>query len=300
MIMRQAVCPRVSIGVPVYNGARYLPELLESLLAQTFTDFEVIVCDNASTDRTEEIGRAYAARDERIRYVRNPTNLGATGNFRRSFDLSCGTYFRWAAADDVSAPQFLARCVEVLDREPDVVLAYPKTKFIDETGRVTSEYDDRLHIQCARPSERFWQVVVRLGRCNALYGLMRADVLRRTGLLGDFLAADMVFLPELSLYGTFWEIPEYLFYRRFHAAASSAMDRAQVKVFYDPSKPGRIALRKWRHLKEYLRAVERAPLDAAEKLRLRLYVARIAIGSRSELAGELFSATRQLVAGALR
>jgi glycosyltransferase involved in cell wall biosynthesis len=292
--------PLVSVGVPVYNGERYLADALDSLLAQTFEDFEIIISDNASTDRTEQIARDYAAQDARVRYVRHSKNLGATGNFRRSFELSRGTYFRWAAADDLSAPQSLDRCVEVLDREPGVVLTYPKTKFIDENGRITAEYDDRLHIQCARASERFSQVVDRLRRCNAMYGLMRADVLKRTGSLGDFLAADEVFLAELSLYGTFWEIPEFLFYRRFHPAASTAMDGAQLKVFYDPAAPQRIVLRQWRHLGEYLRAVERAPLGGAEKLRLRLYVARIAIGRRGVLARELLNASRQVFAGALR
>ncbi len=290
--------PLVSIGVPVYNGERYLADALDSLLAQTFEDFEIIICDNASSDRTEEIGRGYAAQDVRVRYVRNPRNLGAPGNYRRTFELSRGRYFRWAAADDLSAPQFLARCVEVLDREPGAVLVYPKTRFIDENDRVTAEYDDRLHIQGARASERFAQVVERLRRCNAMYGVMRAGVLKRTGSLRDFVGADLVWLAELSLYGTFWEIPEFLFSRRFHPGASSAMDGAQLKVFYDPANPRRLALRHWRHLGEYLRAVERAPLGGAEKLRLRLYVARMAVGSRGELARELLNASRQLFAGA--
>src|SRR5437879_2557042 len=259
--------PRVSIGVAVYNGERYLAEALDSLLAQTFEDFELTICDNASTDRTGEIGRDYAAQDTRVRYARNARNLGVMGNFRRAFELSRGQYFRWAAADDLSAPQSLARCVEVLDREPAVVLAYPKTRFIDEHGRVILDYDDRLHLQSPRPRERFRQVLERLGRCNAAYGLMRADVLKRARLFGDFLSSDVVFLAELSLYGTFWEVPEFLFYRRFHPGASSSMDRVQLRTFWDPSHGRRIFLREWRHLLELVRAVARAPLEATEKLR---------------------------------
>src|SRR5437879_4929447 len=259
--------PRVSIGVAVYNGERYLAEALDSLLAQTFEDFELTICDNASTDRTGEIGRAYAAQDRRVRYVRNPRHLGVGGNFRRAFELSRGQYFRWAAADDLSAPQSLERCVEVLDREPAVVLAYPKIRFIDEHGRVILDYDDRLHLQSPRPRERFRQVLERLGRCNAAYGLMRADVLKRARLFGDFLSSDVVFLAELSLYGTFWEVPEFLFYRRFHPGASTSMDRVRLRAFWDPNGLRRIYLHEGGTAREPVSAVPGAPSAATAKIR---------------------------------
>ncbi len=193
--------PRVSVGIPVYNGERYLAAALESLRAQTYEDFELIISDNASIDHTAEIARSYAAQDRRIRYVRNARNVGAAGNFRHTLQLASGEYFRWAAADDISAPEFLARCVEVLDREPRVVLAYPKTRFIDEYGRVTADYDDRLHLPQQRASDRFRALVDRLGHCNAMYGLTRKDVVRRTRLLGSYFGADIVLLAELVLYG---------------------------------------------------------------------------------------------------
>lgn len=292
--------PLVSIGVPVYNGEPYLAEALDSLLAQTFEDLEVIICDNASTDGTEEIGRAYAARDGRVRYVRNPSNVGPTANHRRTFELSRGRYFRWAAADDVSAPQSLARCVEVLDREPGVVLAYPKTRFIDEHGRVTQDYEDRLDLRSRSAGERYWQVRTRLARCNAMFGLMRADVLKQTALLGDYRSADLVFLAELSLYGMFWEVPEFLFYRRFHSAASSAMTDAELGAFYHPATPRRIEMWAWRHQWEYWRAVERAPLGGVEKWRVRLMVARGWIGARNRLARQLVNAAWQGIVNASR
>jgi len=292
--------PRVSIGLAVYNGERYLAEALDSLLAQTFEDFELTICDNASTDRTGEIGRDYAAQDTRVCYARNARNLGVMGNFRRAFELSRGQYFRWAAADDLSAPQSLARCVEVLDREPAVVLAYPKTRFIDEHGRVILDYDDRLHLQSPRPRERFRQVLERLGRCNAAYGLMRADVLKRARLFGDFLSSDVVFLAELSLYGTFWEVPEFLFYRRFHPGAHSSMNPAQVRAFFFPDNPHRLRMFEWRHFWEYLRAVVRAPLGVPEKLLLHLFLVRNAVSNRDRLVRELVGATRELLAGVSR
>lgn len=289
--------PRVSIGLPVYNGERYLAEALDSLLAQTFGDFELIICDNASNDGTGEIARSYAAADERVRYVANERNLGLARNFKRAFELSSGGYFRWHAADDLAGPECLARCVEVLDREPRAVLAYPRTRFIDEQGAWLSEYDDGLHLQFAKASQRFRQLIERLGRVNLHYGLMRADVMRRTRLLGTYVGSDAVFLAELSLYGMFWEVPEFLFYRRFHAAASSNMNQAQLRAFYDPDNPHRIWMREWRHLWEHLRSVLRAPLGIPEKLFLQLFLVRIAAGNRDKLARQLFGATRQLLAG---
>src|SRR6266571_2096341 len=146
--MTAPAAARVSVGLPVYNGEPYLAEALDSLLAQTFEDFELIICDNASTDRTGEIARTYAAKDKRVRYASNDVNL-------------------WAAVDDLCAPAALARCVEVLDREPEVVLAYPRTKLVDEEGRVIAEYEDGLHLASPRASERFAQLHARLRLCNA-------------------------------------------------------------------------------------------------------------------------------------
>ena len=242
--------PRVSIGVPVYNGERYIAETLDSLLAQTFEDFELIICDNASTDRTEHICRTYAERDARIRYVRNAENFGAARNYRRAFELSSGEYFRWANCDDLFAPEGLARCVEVLDREPSVVLTYPKTKLIDEQGGVISEYEDGLHLQSSKASERFALLFSKLSHVNVIYGLMRANVLRHTGLLRNFPEGDIPLVAELTLYGKFWEIPEFLFYRRFHPAASSSYqdDVSRTQEFFDPKTKGRMFLREWRHL----------------------------------------------------
>ena len=289
--------PRVSIGVPVYNGERYVAETLDSLLAQTFGDFELVICDNASMDRTERICRGYADRDVRIRYVRNATNVGAAGNYRRAFELSSGEYFRWANADDLFAPQSLARCVEILDQQPSVVLAYPRTKFIDERGDVISEYEDHMHLHSSRASERFFQVMEKLGYVNVIYGLMRADILRRTGLLRNFPQGDIPLVAELALYGKFWEIPEFLFFRRLHPAASSSYkdDVSLTQEFFDPKTKGRISLREWRHFWAHGRSVMRAPLDFAEKLRLGCFLIRMGIWKRNLLARELIGALRHVI-----
>jgi glycosyltransferase involved in cell wall biosynthesis len=126
--------PKVSVGMPVFNGDRFIAETIDSILAQTFGDFELIISDNASTDGTEKICRQYADDDGRIRYVRNRENLGAAYNYNQTFHLSSGDYFKWACHDDLLRPEFLERCVEVLDRDPSAVLVYTDWAPIDETG----------------------------------------------------------------------------------------------------------------------------------------------------------------------
>jgi glycosyltransferase involved in cell wall biosynthesis len=284
--------PRVSIGLPVYNGERYLPETLSSIAAQTFRDYELIICDNASTDATSEIARACVAQDARVRYVRSATNLGLGRNFRRGLELATGQYFKWATHDDPLDPEFLARCVEVLDRDPSVVLAYPRTKLIDAAGAVISEYDNRLHLPHPTAAARFTALHERLGLCNAQLGVIRTEVLRRIAPYGTYVASDICLLAELTLYGKFWEVPEFLFFRRLHEDASSRKNLAELQVYYEPHRPAGVWMRNWRHLWEHVLAVRRAPLPASEKARLGWVILRMAVGRRAGLVQEVAAAVR--------
>jgi len=286
--------PRVSIGLPVYNGERYISETVDSLLAQTFEDFELVICDNASGDRTEQICRAYAAKDPRIRYIRNSTNLGSARNYRLALELSSGEYFRWSNDDDLFAPTSLERCVEVLDHNPSTVLTYPKTRLIDEHGHFISEYDDGLHLQSAIASERFAQLFQQLGLVNVIYGLIRADILKKTALIGNFIGGDIALVAELSLYGKFWEIPEFLFYRRFHPGASSSFKSVErLQEFYDPNSKGRVPLTQLKQLHAHGRAISRAPLGIPEKLRLSVYLMHEVAWNGSQLKGEVLAVVRE-------
>ena len=288
--------PRVSIGMPVYNGERYLGEALNSLLAQTFDDFELIICDNASTDKTGQISRSFAARDARIRYFRNSENLGAAQNYRRTFKLSSGEYFRWANCDDLFAPNSLECCVKVLDQKPSIILTYPKTKFIDDKGQIISTCKDELQVISPKASRRFFHTIARLGYVNAIYGLMRAHVLRQTGLIRNFEGGDIVLVAELSLYGKFWQIPEFLFYRRLHPGAhSNCKDIAQIQEFFDPMTKGQIPLTVSRHLWAYFDSICRAPLSISEKMRLHFLLTRIGIWRRRQLLNEILEAIRHLI-----
>ena len=128
--------PRVSIGLPVYNGARYLHCALESLLAQSFDDFELVISDNASTDSTAEICKKFASADSRIRYYRQSENLGAAGNFNQAFKLSRAEYFTWAASDDVRHRTYLEKCVNLLDRQPELLWCHSLSSHIGPDGEL--------------------------------------------------------------------------------------------------------------------------------------------------------------------
>src|SRR5690349_8131532 len=203
--------PRVSIGMPVRNGERFIRDAIDSLLAQTFTDFELIICDNASSDRTEEICREYAARDPRVRYYRNPTDIGPAGNHNKCFELSRGLYFRWHAHDDICLPTYLAKCVETLDADPSAVVVYPRTLIIDSAGHTVESYEFQAGTDSLRPCERFSRLVMvnhRSHRAVEIFGLMRSSALRQTPLEGAYARGDSVLLVRMSLLGRFIELPQ--------------------------------------------------------------------------------------------
>jgi len=279
--------PQVSIGMPVYNGERFMRQAIDSVLGQTFADFELIISDNASTDDTEKICRAYARRDPRIRYFRNETNIGAARNFNRVFRLSSGEYYKLANADDACAPDLVASCAGVLDRYPEVVLAYAQTTLIDERDTVICEYDDGLDLRSTDVTERFRAAMHGVKLVNVFQGLLRSSAMRKTRLMGSYCASDVLLLEELALYGQFWEIPRRLFFRRLHSRAASSIRSPVTRMqFIDPSiKDDAMIL--WRHQFERVASIVRAPLAPGEKAVLIGIVLRFAIANRCSLLGEL-------------
>jgi glycosyltransferase involved in cell wall biosynthesis len=290
--------PRVSIGMPVYNGARFLRQALDSILAQTFEDFELIISDNSSSDGTEGICREYAADDARIRYSRNSANIGMAQNFNRVFRLSSGEYFRWSSADDVFDTTSLEQCVQVLDEHPEVVLSYPRTVLIDADGRVIRNYDDNLDLRFPEAPVRLRSLLHNIALVNAQYGLIRRAALRRTSLLEAFPGSDITMLAELSLYGQFWELPQRLLFRRMHDEASSAPKHRpwdHALRFWSPASKGRLDLYHWIHRFQDLRSISRSPLSLRDKVRSTLVVGHYAFRSRHIYLRELQSAGGQLL-----
>ncbi|MGQ0571211.1 MAG: glycosyltransferase family 2 protein [Armatimonadota bacterium] len=267
--------PRVSISLPVYNGERYLKETIDSILAQTFGDFEVIIADNASTDGTEEICRTYAGADRRIRYCRWPENRGATWNHNRTFELSVGEYFKWAAHDDTYTPDFLARCVEVLDHDASAVLCCSRTMFIDEHGTIAGQYPLRLKTDSPVPHERFRELILIHHWCYPIFGVIRSNTLKMTPLMGYFSSADRVLLARLGLLGRFHEIPEYLFFYREHGGQSTRVfpTRHLRAPWFAPSLDGRIIFPDWRIFAEYRAAIRDAPLRPSDRAHCYLHLA---------------------------
>ncbi|MBN1630773.1 MAG: glycosyltransferase family 2 protein [Thermoleophilia bacterium] len=226
--------PRVSIGLPVYNGAPYLEQALDSLLSQTFGDFELIISDNASDDGTAEIAARYAQRDSRIRYHRNDENLGAARNFNNTFALSRGQYFKWAACDDIHLCDYLQRCVEALDENPDVVLAYPRAREISEDGRPLHESLDPLELSDPSPARRIHHMLWASRKVHMVFGLMRREVLAQTDLLLAENGADRLLLTKLAIMGPWRQVDEILFVNR----ATGSRRNARTRRFHDPNLHG--------------------------------------------------------------
>lgn len=295
--------PRVSIGLPVYNGERYLEEALQSLLSQTFEDFEIIISDNASTDRTGEICQRYVARDGRVRYYRNAQNLGAAPNFNRAVELASGEYFKWACHDDLCSPEYLERCVAVLDRDPSVVLCHALTRIIDDKGAAIKDFKHHLvkpsaglppNAAARVPEERFNRMIYEVS-CYPVFGLMRLDALRKTRCIEAYAHGDGVLLAKLALLGRFHEIPEYLFLNRDHPTRSDQMARSHYYAYaawFDTNKIGQISLPYWRMLFGYLQAVSETRLSFKSRLWCHFYLLNWMRWTRKKLRKDLKRAIR--------
>lgn len=274
--------PPVSIGLPVFNGERYLPEALSSLLAQDFTDFELVIGDNASTDSTEEICRSAAAADPRIRYLRSEANQGAAWNYNRVYNVSTGGYFRWACHDDLVAPTHLRRCVDVLDATgSEVAVAFTQATLIDEHGHPAGDWDENFDASDPRAHVRVAQIVRHLVLSNVLFGLVRREVIQRTRLHGAYPSADWTLILEWAMQGSFVQVPERLFFRRMHPDMSRFANRdlSSVAEWFEPGSGATVQPEFLRLFAEQCRAIGRAPVGVGTRLRtgatyVPLYLAR--------------------------
>lgn len=264
----------VSIGLPVYNGERFLDDALRSIRAQSFADFEIVICDNASTDSTQDICRSHAAQDTRIRYHRQPGNIGAAGNYNDTFRRATGRYFKWAAHDDMIAPGFLERCLECLEDNPRAGIAFARMREIDEEGQTLRDYAAPITWDGGTPAQRMKSLLCSapdrtyIHRCIPITGLMRTDMLRRTRLIGGFNHSDKVTLVEMALLGDFVEVPDYLFLRRMHGQTSLAANPTpqDLAAWFDPSRRNRFVLPRNRLFLEYARSILRADIPRRQRM----------------------------------
>ncbi|WKZ12107.1 MAG: glycosyltransferase family 2 protein [Gammaproteobacteria bacterium] len=281
--------PRVSIAVPAYNCERYLAKSLDSLLGQTYGDFELVISDNASTDGSEEICRRYERLDQRVRYIRRTDNIGGPGNFRYVWSQCRGEYHKWSTADDYWAPGFLGAAVALLDARPDVVLCHPRAQLVDSAGGKIEDYDEPLHLVDDSPRRRFNQLLQTIRLCNAHLGLIRRAAMACTRLIGTEMNSDTHFLAELTLYGKFSLLPEIMFFRRFHPQSSSWKrdDDSHQETYYDPGRKDKRGMHGWRKFARLSGGVWRAPISVSDKLALTVDLGRYARWERHRLGREL-------------
>lgn len=261
--------PLVTVGLPVFNGEKYLNGALESLLGQEYENLEIVISDNASTDRTPEILEEWKKRDDRIRLYRNGQNLGGAANFNRVLELARGEYFRWAGHDDLLDPRMIGFCVETLETNgPSYILAFPDTVEIDAAGEEIETPRLRLELHQTSALARYRQVVRYVGKAHVIFGLMRRDAVQSTGGLGRFASADLVLIGKLALRGKFIRVPESLFYRRIHKEASwhKVGKFEGFTEWFDPSKTKKIVYPSWRLWGGFVQAPLTAPLPVHERV----------------------------------
>ena len=285
--------PRLSVGLPVYNGEKYLGQSIESLLGQSYENFELIIADNASTDSTADICRRYEKQDPRVRYTRQPRNIGLSPNHNFVVQQSRGEYFKWAAADDLYGRDLLKSCVAALDDYSDVVLAHSWEAAIDDTGNVMQAMDYPLATDSPRAPERFKAILfgssglfessdpavpglVRVDnrgilRACDMYGVTRTSVMRKVTPLGSYHHSDRIIICALALRGRFHITPDWLYFRRdtsdrTYNKSSKLRDRCEVN---DPIRKNKLLHPTPRLVAEYfwayVDAIQRAPLSAADR-----------------------------------
>lgn len=269
--------PRLSIGLPVYNGEKYVAESIEALLGQNYTDFELLISDNASTDRTGDICRRYEKEDSRIRYVRQQRNIGLAPNHNYVVEHSRGELFKWAANDDLYARDLVERCVAALDEHPDAVLAHSWTARIDESGIVTSAYEYPMNTSSSRAPERFRSILFDSGGDDD-YGVMRKEVLLRTAMKESYHHADHTIIAELGLHGRFCQVPSWLYFRREHPGQSGGVSMRRRCAVMDPRRASRLrhpgARLYGEYVWGYISAIRGAPLSTADRRECYRYLAQ--------------------------
>jgi glycosyltransferase involved in cell wall biosynthesis len=290
--------PILSIGMPVYNAERWLADGIESMQRQTFADFELVISDNASTDSSLEIARRYADADKRIRILRQPRNIGANGNYSAVLADARGDLFKWASVNDLCAPEFLRRCVESLQADPDAVLACPRTILFENTPSDGAHYDHDFALLSQNPVRRFIDLLNQIQLNNAMNGVIRREALTRVLGMGTFRSADYLLMAELALCGKFLLIDEPMFLRRMSAEASTLMrGKLEAEKHLDPRAKRPRLWQHWRYHLRLLRIACRLPPFGFASWGTIDFALRRIVWSRRELADDVRTALSRLVAG---
>lgn len=289
--------PRIAFAVPVYNGARYLPEALAALQAQTETRWVAVVTDNASTDDTAAIVRRASVEDPRIRYHRNPTNLGANGNFNRSMALAVETgapAVKWAAHDDRPRPDYLARCLDALDARPEAIGVHTAIMLVDDDG-APYPYDatrggfadgegvwawtreTQVAFADPDPGVRLLRFLRDKAGQWLIYAVFRSDAVAATRPL-TMPGVEDAFCAELLLRGPLAFVEDPLFEQRHHARSARHLSRRDYIEYETGVRPTGLMLPSAGRAVEFARAIQRAPLPGAGRRSAWSALARFAVG----------------------
>jgi glycosyltransferase involved in cell wall biosynthesis len=270
--------PAVSLAMPVYNGANYIRVAIASCLAQDFKDFELIITDNASTDRTEEICREFVVQDPRVRYVRNRKNLGAGPNYNLGFELARGRYFKWCAHDDVISPDYLRATVAALEATPTATLAFTRTQCMDEAGApIDLVGAESTAIRDSDPAKRFAQAIRQMGTCYAIFGLFRADALRKSTLHRPYYGSDRALLAEVALLGFFVRTDQGVFFNREHQTRSVHLRKKAERRIWQAAATSRFAAAEHINFSLHLMEIAGRHKDVVPPPRARACVAAFAL-----------------------
>lgn len=229
--------PKISVGLPVYNGGEELVKSIESILNQNFEDFELIISDNASTDQTREIVERYLRWDKRVRYSRLESNQGITTNLRNTLGLSLSEFFIWTQHDNQWEADLLSECLPPLLKDSSILLTFPSA-LITKNGQVVQTYHDPLNAMQNSAEERYLHVLSHLRLCNAFLGLFRKQPLLKTTALTSYdlyRGTDNLLLAEIALMGKIKRIDKPLLIRGMDKAGEDADNPAVIKRI-DPTK----------------------------------------------------------------
>lgn len=269
----EAAPPLVTIGLPVYNGERFIAQSVRSVLDQDFHNLELVISDNGSTDRSMSIVEEIVSGDPRVVILRNHENQGAAWNYNNTLDHARGKYFRWHADDDWFDPLLITKLVDALETQPQAVLAHSWTRFVNDDGETTREFEDNLGADSARPHQRLGSVVRRLTFCNPVFGLIRTDVLKSTARIASFPGSDATLLYELAIRGRFAVVPELLYNRRpGNSIKSNPSVQAVAEWFAPAGTGGRFPA--WYHLNAAVKAIQSAPITTGDRVRCMATFAR--------------------------
>lgn len=269
--------PKVTLALPVYNGENFIDRAIQSILGQTFTDFEFIISDNASTDRTRDIIKVYQQQDDRIRLVENAQNIGAAANYNIGFVQARGEYLKWCAHDDEIDPAYVASLVAKLDSDPGLTLAFGKTVCVDANGQEVSMVGKEMpEILDLDPVDRFMNAIINSGTCFPIFGLFRREALQKTMLHLPYYGSDRALLAEAAMIGPFGLAPRAIFYNRDHGNRSiNINDKLARSIWQNGKKSRRTAAEHLNLLRHFFVISGRHP-DIASPLRVRLALLRYA------------------------